>query len=522
MTSSEFAPDLNLPGPGLPGSGGDEVDNSDRREIFLYPPYTRTGTVTFFNWLGADKSGFDGKHNIKDKSQTPGVREKVFSQIPDNKIFNGANRPYTFHGKNQSSSSNGVDKLYISGPEEIEDLFQHTYDDRVRWETCWSGYYQKGSGNKWWQYWNTHVYNSTDSLYPFATKGISFRIRIPSGDEEVHRTKGGGSGNNYGNNMQLNRAWGLWRDLNGLYYIYRMYVHGDNRYFASGNYNDDLDDDGNPTGDDGDGSKPRPKEGGPITQKDYPDRIDNALREWWGDRYFSLEKEPNESGNLPVEVTDDMLQKNIIAKKKEKGCTLISLEPNVEHLFFCGFSLEFHHNRKAGSKRNHSYLLSRLTPIPYYSPRSDRRTYAVLGEPTPISMLKEGFRKIHFWDPPKEYFRWEDDLEYDDTEPIEDGDSVTGDGDTIWVPADTFFVNEEGDPAPIPANVFLNERNEMMVVRGTGVIRTLDDSDLIDTVRAALSDLPENDPDRVVTIDLTDSDDTVVTDLDDSVSTNSY
>lgn len=487
MTSTfipDFSPDFLDKNPPRP-------DNE--KQIFLFPPYTRTGTVTFFNWLGADVSGYDGYDGVEDKGHTPGVRAKVFYKIDDSQVVDSVNRPYTFHGKNASKSP---DKVFISDEKYIPDLFKHTYNDRKRWEACWRGFYSKGS-KKWWQYFNAHVYNSTDTLYPFATKGISFRVRVPGNDDEVI-AGGVGDGDNYGNHVQINRAWGLWRDLNGMYYIIQMYPHGDNRYFCSGSYSEETDENGIAEPDpDGDGKKPRPKEGLPSTQKAYPDRIDNELREWWGDRYFSLDKNPDKSsGNLPIEKTDDMLQKNIIGKGKEKGVTLYTLEKQVEHLFFCGFSMEFHHDRSAGSKRNHSYLISRLTPIPFYSPRNDSRTLAVLGEPTPMEDLKKGYRKIHFWDPPKEYDNWQDNLDYDDTEPPKDSDTINGDGDTIAIEAAGVFVNEEGEPAPIPASVFLNEDGQL-IINSKGEIVTTDDSTVTEPTRLAQyqANEPTNEPD---------------------------
>ena len=466
MTST-FGPDFNFdfgPNNNEPPSGN--------QEIFTYSPWLPTGLPTFYNWLGANRSTYDGAQ-VSSNDRKPGVAADVFSGnditqgidsdgrlqsggpgLPADAVFK-TERPKVYHGENKTKSP---EKIYVSLNGAIEDLFKHTYNDRPRYEMCWRGHYSAGSG--WYQFFNACVINSTDNLYPFATKGISCRLRVPGGDDEII-AGGKGDGDNYGNNMQINRAFGLWRDLEGAYYVYPMYPHGDNRYKALGS--------GSENDDDGDDGKVRPKK----NDSSYPDRVKQSSIDWWGDRYWFLDLQPPFSSNN----TYDTLEKNMIAKGKEKGLIIYTLE-DVSELYFCGFSLEFHHNRAAGSKRNHSYLISRLMPVPYYSPRHDPRYRAVLGEPTPLEELREGKKRIHFWNPPQSYYEWSDDLSYDDSPPKEDGDTVEGDFDTVSVDPSTIFVNEDGDGIPIPNNIFLTDDYEI-IVNNKGQVTTTDGSDYI-------------------------------------------
>ena len=458
----DFTPDLDLPGGGPQGSEKHDASKpSGMEELFLYSPWTQSGEVTFFNWFNANISWYDGVE-VSAKKSAPGWTGKMFSKLPDDAQF-ATERPNAIHGKNATSSP---DKIFIADERYIPDLFKHTYTNKKRWELCWRGKYQKGSGGDWYQYFNAAVYNTSDVLYPFATKGISLRLRVPGSNEETLPT-GEGDNDNYGNNMIINRAFGLWRDLDGKYYIYRMYCHGDNRYKAYGKSDGDGTDDGSGE----EGSKVRPEKGTGKTTDRYPDRIKPATARWWGDRYWFIDEDYH-----PRETTNDALEKNMIAKGKEKGVIMFTNE-DVENLYFCGFSLELHHNRKAGSKRNHSYLISRLTPVPYYAPRHSPNIKAVLGEPTPMSELRQGHKKIHFWKPPNVYYDWVDDLDYDTSEPIEDSDTITGDGDTIWANVEDVFVDENGDGIAVPSTVF--QDNNRIIVNSKGEVLTTDDSEFI-------------------------------------------
>ena len=434
------------------------------KQIFTFPPYTRTGMATFFNWMGANQSGNPGPITGKndDPGDGPAVFEALWKAKLEGKVKFATEVQYCKNGANKVEPP---DKIYISGPSQIPWLFKHTYNDTKRWEACWRGYLLKGvASGKWYQYFNSHVYNDTDNLYPFATKGISFRIRVPASREESN-PGGDGDNDNYGNHMQINKAWGLWRDLDGVYYVYRMYCHGDNRYLVSGK------DDGT----EGKEGKIRPKEGTNSTQKQYPDRQDNKAREWWGDRYFFLEKETVDIHGLE---TDANFDTDMIAKGKEKGVTMFTNEPIVENLFFCGFQIEWHHDRVAASKRNHSALISRLLPIPFYSPRHDDRYMAVLGAPTSLVELREGHRKVHLWDPPDAYYEFTDDLLYDDTVPKEDVDGEGGDSTVFTVDPSTVFVDENGSSIPIPANIFFTE-DGLIVISGKGEVKTTDGTEYL-------------------------------------------
>jgi len=419
-----------------------------QKEIFHFPAYTRTGVPTFYNWLNANVSGYDGK--IVDKKGTPGHTTGIFLQIPDEKL--ATERPLINHGKNDHESP---EKIFVSGQGQIKCLFEHTYEDRPRWELNWRGYY----GNKnWYQYFNACVYNTQSAVYPFATKGISMRLRVPSKAEcNWINGKDAQDKKNHGNHLHINRAHGLWVDANGKYYIYRMKCHGDNRYYAV--YGGDN----------------RPKDG--VIYED--------AGQWWGDRNYFLEND-----EIPVGKTDDHMEESLVPREKNRSLAIFTNERNVENLFFCGFSLDIHHDRAASSKQNHSLLISRLTPIPYYSPRHDPSVRAVLGEPTELSEIRQGHRKIHLWDPPKEYYEWDDDTDYDseaippDTpDPIDNDTSSGGGAPTDSLPGgiiepSMIFVNDDGDGLPIPANFDIEEYEPEEIDYGPGFER--DGDELID------------------------------------------
>ena len=400
---------------------------SENQELYTFDPYTRTGVPIFHNWLNADKCGCDGQYVTKKHGPgPPGVSTGIFRQIPDEDLI--TERPQIKHGKN--NNKNEADKMHVSGTSDIRYLFEHTYEDRRRFEINWHGYY---SNKNWYQYFNGYVLNSTTKVYPFATKGISLRIRIPASENETWNSSPSGSGKNYGNHVQINQAFGLWVDLNGKYYIYQMECHGDNRYYLI--Y----------------GDKGRPKDG----------VIYEEGGNWMGDRYYFLNQP-----HPPVGYTSKHMVEGIISRGGNKGITMFSNEKNIENLFFVGFSLDLHHDRAAGSKRNHSYLLSRVTPIPFYCPRHDPKVKAVLGEPTELEELKKGYKKLHFWDPGEDFYEWSDDIDYDDSkrDTVPEGDDTLDLAPTpptepeggIIEPS-SIFVNEDGDGLPIPADFDLEE-----------------------------------------------------------------
>ncbi len=392
---------------------------SGNQELFTFDPYTLYGEPIFFNWLNATVSEYDGWENSKNK---PGVAAGIFQQIEDDDL--ATERPIIKHGKNSTDSP---EKIFVSTDEQINYLFEHTYEDRKRWEVCWRGYY---SNKNWYQYFNCAVYNTETAVYPFATKGISLRLRVPAGSNETN-FGGKGDGKNYGNHCQINQAHGLWVDLEGKYHIYKMECYGDNRYLAI--Y----------------GDEPRPKDG----------HIYEEGGSWMGDRYFFLEQP-----DPPVGYTSKHMAEKIVGRGKNKSVVMFTNEKKVENLFFCGFSLDIHHDRSAGSKRNYSYLISRVTPIPFYSPRHDPKVKAVLGEPTELEELKQGHKKLHFWDPPQEYYDWTDDIQYETTvDTVPEGDDTLDlaepppdPGGDIIEPS-SIFVNEQGDGMPIPADFDLDQ-----------------------------------------------------------------
>ena len=427
MTST-FAPDFNF-GPDFNFDFGPNNNEppSGNQELFTFDPYTRTGVPIFYNWLNAHHCGYDGEIVTKKQGPgTPGVTTGVFSVIPDEDL--ATERPLIRHGKNDEPGK--VDRIHVSGTDTIKYLFRHTYEDQKRFEINWHGYY---SNKNWYQYFNVNVVNTTTKVYPFATKGISLRLRVPSGSNETWNSAPSGSGKNYGNHLQINQAFGLWIDLNGKYYIYKMECHGDNKYRAI--Y----------------GGDPRPKNGD-IYQEAW---------DWNGDRYYFLE-DPNH----PVGHTSKQMVQNIVPRGGNRGLTMFTNETSVRDKFFVGFSIDIHHDRSAGSKRNHSYLISRVTPIPFYCPRHDPKIKAVLGEPTELEDIRDGYKKIHFWNPPKTYYDWSDDIDYEpggiDTVPEGDDTLDLETAPPTPPPAEiiepsSIFVNEKGDGIPIPADFDLDD-----------------------------------------------------------------
>lgn len=302
-------------------------------------------------------------------------------------------------------------------------LFKHTYTNKKRWEANWRGYYNK---QNYYQFFNCSLYNTSKVVYPFATKGISMRLRVPGDRDEVNYDAGTMDSDNYGNHVAINNAWGLWIDRNKKYHIRKMIAHGDNRYRVI--YGGDV----------------RPKQG---------DVYRDESKQWWGDKEWFIEDSRNKKH------TSSYIEKDMIPKGQSRGMFMMCNDPDIRDMWFCGFNLNFHFRAGsvgAGAKRNHSYLISRLTPIPYFTPRYNSQVQAVLGEPTPIDDLIKGNCKIHFWNPPDSYYEWEDDFAYgppppDLPEPPDDEIDEGGGDDTNTDPRvpDPFEIPDLTDVLPL-------------------------------------------------------------------------
>ena len=70
--------------------------------------------------------------------------------------------------------------------------------------------------------------------------------------------------------------------------------------------------------------------------------------------------------------------------------------PEVEHMWFRGFSISVHVDTTGGASHSHTYQYSNVSPIPFYTPRKplDLKYLAVLGDHQSLDDLKKGERKI--------------------------------------------------------------------------------------------------------------------------------
>ena len=99
-------PDFNLnigeEGPNST-SKHDEATPDGMEELFMFSPWTQSGEVTFFNWMNANVSGYDGIE-VSDKKKAPGWQGPMFSKLPNDAVF-ATDRPNAFHGKKRHLKS---------------------------------------------------------------------------------------------------------------------------------------------------------------------------------------------------------------------------------------------------------------------------------------------------------------------------------------------------------------------------------------------------------------------------------
>jgi len=150
---------------------------------------------------------------------------------------------------------------------------------------------------------------------------------------------------------------GLWTDVDGNYYAYNMYPFGDNRglgkFKGTGKHKGILGG-SNMEGNDGHWQKG-------ITFLDHSDNL-KGTHDWM------TKDNPDEGESTGLYVTT---------------------REDVTDLFFCGFSMQVHHNHKAGSKRCHTLQISQVTPIPANYNRYTE-DMVVLGTPCEITRDSDG------------------------------------------------------------------------------------------------------------------------------------
>lgn len=358
---------------------------SDSKGLFLYDPYEYGGTgLEAFNWLNATHFGWIGWDQMG-KSAAPGYQTRPFEAIPDSDI-GGDIVKYGWGGHlGDSTDADAKDTMWTDENYKINlaRLFEPYYalnkDSSEADVKKYHGWRYEmntffNNPNKWYQMMGFNMYNAGDYLYPFAVKGISFKLAVPA-NETWYGISNSGDKYNYGDHMTIDRMDGLWRDKEGKYYMYKMYPWGDNRQ-----HNDDVNAKNHHYFDNEDGNQ-------------------NNLDEEWRNGYNFCDESQSKKD------TSKWFRRNYPDMDQSIGITAYTTA-DVSELFFCGFSWRTHISQDADKSRPHTHMISQLTPIPYSFDRhgSARNRKAVLGYPTHISELREGKRALRFKDPDYELY----------------------------------------------------------------------------------------------------------------------
>ena len=317
-------------------------------KVYLFDPGERGGVALNFNWIGANKSGpvVAGK---ADKS--PGRQARVFKDIPDDKF-----ETEPIYYRHDEHDSRGRETNATTDPDQ---LFKDQSFTSRGWIHEWHGFHDN---SKWWQFSGSHVYNTSRVLYPFPVQGIAFTLAVPTYKKDYNPNKVRTTTSNcksecWGDNTQINMMHGLWTDTKGKYYAYKMYPFGDNR--GLGSFKGTGKHKGIHGGSDMEGNDGFYQKG--ITFLDHEDNMK-------GTHSWMTKDNPDEAESTGLYVTT---------------------REDVTDLFFCGFSIQLHHNHKAASKRCHTIQVSQVTPIPANYNRYTE-DLVVLGTPCEIELDSDG------------------------------------------------------------------------------------------------------------------------------------
>jgi len=361
---------------------------SDYR-VELYSPVENGGQPLHYNWFGADRVDLIGKHTKGNTGSGhlsyPGQsNQSVFSYVGNNSWASGHSRPTYNIGLLNNTNNHNSDYFYVTacpcganvqknlkgynkgvpGPNyndkgELKYLFEEGGAHHRGFITDFYGNYNNTEKKKYYQNFAFEVLNTSaggetmgGSYYPFAVKGIAFTIRVPAGSDNLDAY---GRKNQYGDHLQINYMHGLWVDRDGKFHQHELLPNGDNAGKAK------------------------------VTALRTPNWSTDPAHT----PYFFLR-----SGSTTG--TYEFLRDNFPDTNEAMKIRAFTTNPEVEHLWFVGFSCSISTDKAGGEAFSHTLQWSNLAPIPFFSPRppmSFKHT-AVLGELTPLRELREGQHKI--------------------------------------------------------------------------------------------------------------------------------
>ena len=400
-----------------------------QERIMMIPPEANGGWPGNYNWFGANEVKVIGRYTKGNKDTGNLNNQKVFAHISDSDWMTpipkyNIGQQDNDHAKkdiyyvsacncgsyvrdNISDYTKNKSKKTVHGKPKFNDkndlawLFREGGWHQRGFISDWNGHYGTSSSN-WYQTNGFSVYNSDkNTVYPFAVKGIAFTIRVPVGSSGLDAW---GFVAQHGKYCQINYMHGLWMDENKKFYSYEMMPNGDNVGKAKV-------------------SKLREPywNGDPATTHYYFLRDAGKGKSSFTRKYF-----PDEDMAIKIRA--------------------IATAPEIEDLYFVGFSCLIKTFNDGTENRSHTIQFSNVAPIPFFSPRPplEFNHRVVMGEPTPLDSVKAGYAKIHYdngrdpygfqtngtdWVPDGEAPGYGDDQEFGDIPPEylpqpETGDTV--------------------------------------------------------------------------------------------------
>ena len=361
------------------------------KQLGLYSDVSMGGEPLHYNWFGLNTVSVIGRFT-KGNNDYNNRKFGIFGNIPNEKLK--TSRPEYGIGIQDNEHGKKNDLWYVAAspcgytvrdqrggnkdptgrytqynnPDDINYLFKEGGNYTRGFIVDFKGHYAN-TGN-WYQsngFEAYHDFSKDKKVYPFSTKGIAFTMRVPKSENLDYWSQK----NNYGDHLQINYMHGLWMDQDENYYIYELKCNGDNHGKA---------------------------------------KVSKLRTPYWNNDpsttnyYFLRENKKGKSAyhrdNYPD--TDEAIK----IRAFYNG-------PEIEHLYFMGFSILIKNDGKApsGGANDYSHTLqfSNVAPIPFYSPRPPLpvRHMAVLGDMTPLETLKkEGAAKIKYWEGRKTHSKY--------------------------------------------------------------------------------------------------------------------